>query len=174
MQNEGKKFEDCFKKSVPSDCYYQRIKDPPHSFKKNEALRFALKNPYDCFIFCYPNFFTLELKSTKATSMTFWREDYEDEKKDQTFMIKKHQIKELLISSKFEGIASGLILNWRKTNHTYFWDIDSFVSYTNTLNKKSFNEQDVIKNGGILIEQTLMRTNYKYNVKGFIEKMKTN
>jgi penicillin-binding protein-related factor A (putative recombinase) len=115
-----------------------------------------------------PTLFTLELKSADGTSMTFYRDDFVQDGKKPTFMIKKNQINGLLESSKFKGIISGFILNFRKTNNTYFWDISDFVQCTIDLTKKSINETDVISHNGYLIEQTLKRTNYKYNIEKFI------
>jgi penicillin-binding protein-related factor A (putative recombinase) len=106
--------------------------------------------------------------------MTFYREDFVDkENKDKkhTFMVKRNQIAGLTESAKFKGIISGLILNFRKTNHTYFIHINDFNSMVKNLDKKSFNEQDVISNQGYLIEQTLKRVKYTYNIQKFISDM---
>jgi penicillin-binding protein-related factor A (putative recombinase) len=157
---------------VKEDVYYQRIKDPAQSFNPNNSLRFSLQNPYDCFMYSYPALFTLELKSTEGTSMTFYRDDFIEDDKKQTFMIKKNQILGLEESSNFKGIISGLVLNFRKTNHTYFWAIKDFIKGTKDLPKKSFNETDVINNNGYLFDQTLKRINYKYNIEKFISDMK--
>lgn len=104
--------------------------------------------------------------------MSFWRDDFVNKEKKQTFMIKSNQIKGLLESNKHKGITSGFVLNWRKTNHTYFWYIDDFIKCTSSLDKKSFNEADVIKNNGILINQQLKKVNYKYDIDGFISRIK--
>lgn len=167
--NEGKKFENAWKASVPDCVYYQRIKDPAQSFTQSDTLRFSPQNPYDCFMYLFPNLFTLELKSTESTSMTFYRDDFISENTKPTFMIKKNQIKGLLESKKHKGIVSGFILNFRKFNHTYFLDIDDFINMTCTLNKKSFNEADVASSHGLLIEQVLKKVNYKYNIEKFIQ-----
>ena len=42
---------------------------------------------------------------------------------------------------------------------------------TKDLIKKSFNEQDVINNNGYIIEQTLKRVKYTYNIQKFISDM---
>ncbi|MBU5332108.1 hypothetical protein KQI61_07840 [Anaerocolumna aminovalerica] len=173
--NEGKKFENSIKKSVPENCYFLRLHDPAQSFNQTDNLRFSLQNPYDILLFSYPLLFCLELKSTEGTSMTYFREDFVDKTKKQSFMIKKNQIEGLLKANKSDGIVAGFLLNWRLKNgsqHTYFWFIDDFLQCTNTLAKKSFNESDVVNNNGILIEQTKLRTNYKYNIEKFIIDMK--
>jgi len=172
--NAGKDFENQFKASVNELIYYQRINDPAQSFNQTNNLRFSLQNPYDCYMYFYPSLFTLELKSTEGTSITFYRDDFIDkENKDKkySFMVKKNQIIGLSESAKFKGIISGFILNFRKTNHTYFIHIADFNNMTKDLIKKSFNEQDVINNNGYIIEQTLKRVKYTYNIQKFISDM---
>lgn len=170
--NAGKKFENAFKTSIDETLiYYQRINDPAQSFTQTDSLRFSLQNPYDCYAYFFPNLFTWELKSTEQTSMTFWREDFVDKTKKQTFMVKKNQVQGLLKSSKYRGIISGLILNFRKENHTYFLHINDFIKMTTNLEKKSFNEQDVIQNNGYIIESLLKKVNYKYNIQKLIADM---
>lgn len=169
--NQGKKFELAFKNSVPKDVFYFRIPDPAESFSSiREGLRFTIKNPCDVFLYNpqTKNMYALELKSTQNTSISYWREDFEDKTKKQSFMIRKNQIQGLQKISKF-SIVSGFIYNFRFTNHTYFQSIDDFINMTKDSNKKSFNEADVFKNNGILIDQKLMRCNYKYNIEKFMQ-----
>lgn len=170
--NEGKIFEEDFKKSVEGHGYfYHRLKDAAQSFgSQNNGLRFSSKNPYDCIMFANRHLFTLELKSTKGTSFSFWRKDFENKDKTikQTFLIHKHQIEGLQKSDKFLDVVSGFVLNFRTANRTYFWKIKDFLEYTNKLDKKSFNEDDVIKGHGIIIPQEIRRVRYSYNIKDFV------
>lgn len=154
--------------------YYQRIKDPAQSFNQSDSLRFSLQNPYDCFMYLYPTLFTLELKSTEGTSMTFYRNDFINDGKKHTFMIKKNQLEGLSESSKYKGIVSGLVLNFRKVNHTYFISIIDANKMIENIERKSFNEKDVILNNGYLIEQHLKKIKYSYNLQKFIEYMQNN
>lgn len=171
MKNKGKIFEDSFKKSV-DNCgyYYHRIKDSAQSFgNQNNGLRFSSKNPYDCIVFAKRYLFTLELKSTKGTSLSFWREDFEIKDKKQTYLIHKHQIKGLEKADTYADIVSGFIINFRETtDKTYFWHIKDFLEFSNTTIKKSFNEKDVINCNGLLIPQTLKKVNYIYDVESFV------
>lgn len=167
--NAGKDFESQWKASVPPGVYYERIKDPAQSFFKQDSLRFSPANKYDCFMYRYPTLFTIELKSTKGTSMTFYHKDCESDGKKHTYMIKKCQIEGLLESRKHKGIVSGLVLNFRKTAHTYFIDIFDFVKMVNELEKKSFNECDLQNYNAWVIPQKLKRTNYTYDISKFIE-----
>lgn len=86
-------------------------------------------------------------------------------------MIKKNQIEGLVESSKCKGIISGFIINFRKTNHTYFLHINNFLQMIRVLDRKSFNEKDVVANEGYLFEQKLKRVNYTYNIEKFIQDM---
>jgi len=169
MVNAGKDFENQFKASVPKTVYYQRIHDPAQSFNQSDTLRFSLQNPYDCYMYTYPNLFTLELKSTEGTSMTFYRKDFIDDGKKHTFMVKKNQLEGLTESSQFDGIVSGLVFNFRKTNHTYFLSITDANEMIDNIDRKSFNENDVISHNGYLIEQRLKKVKYNYNLQKFIE-----
>ena len=59
----------------------------------------------------------------------------------------------------------GFIFNFRnKDNRTFFVTIKNFLDYTNQLNKKSININDVLKMNPIEIENNKLRTNYRYNI----------
>lgn len=163
--NEGKRFEQDFKSSVPQGAYFLRLADPAAAFSPGDATRFSPHNPYDCVIYRMPNLFTLELKSTKSTSLTYWREGFSSD----SYMIKKHQILGLMRAAESKGVVSGLVINFRAAQHTYFWDIEAFKRYTDVLNKKSVNESDVQAGGGILIAQRKLKTNYRYDVEEFMD-----
>lgn len=171
--NEGKIFELAFKNSVPKDVFYHRLPDPVESFAEiKDSLKFTLKNPCDLFLYNPQSkkMYALELKSTKKTSITYWDERFEDKSKKQIFTVRKNQVQGLDKISTF-NIVSGFLYNFRFTNHTYFQDISDFKNMVNTLDKKSFNEADVVKNKGILVEQKLMRKNYKYDIEGLLNKI---
>ena len=123
--NEGKKFEQQFKKSLLKDEFYVlRIPDPPQSFNMSDKqLRFSNKNPYDLIAFKDSTLYCLELKSNNSTSFSI--QTSKDEKgKD----IKLHQIEGLKEASEYENIIAGFILNFRKINKTYFIDINTFLN----------------------------------------------
>ena len=170
--NDGKVFENDWKKSVNRTGYfYFRIKDSAQSFgnnKETSGLRFSLRNPFDCFIFANRWLFALELKSTKSTSMSFYREDFIEQGKNQTFMIKDHQIKGLSDTMKYPDMIAGFILNFRTSEKTYFWKIKDFLEFSKNTDKKSFNEDDIMKYSGYIIPQTKKIKHYNYDVKTFI------
>lgn len=166
--NPGKAFERDWRNSIPPDCFYLRINDPAQSFTQSDsALRFSLQNPFDLIMFKSPCLYCLELKSTEG-SLTYWSEKFEDKTKKQSFNIRKQQILGLDNASKHNGIIAGFIFNFRKVNQTYFLSIQKFKDMIDRIEKKSFNLNDVIQSGAVLIEQTLRRKRYIYNVDGFI------
>lgn len=112
----------------------------------------------------------LELKSTKNNSLTFWREDFEDKTKKQAFNIRKRQIQGLEKWSKHNGIF-GFVINFRsKNNKTFFVNITDFLNYTSSLYKKSINIKDVLEMNPVEIKSELIRTNYHYDIEGFLIK----
>ena len=67
-KNVGKRFEENWKASIPSDVFYYRLKDQAQSFGGCSNLRFSSKNPCDCFLFSSPYMYALELKSVGTAS----------------------------------------------------------------------------------------------------------
>lgn len=169
-QKEGKRFEDALTKSVPNHVLVKRLNDNASAWSGGTNTRFTSNNECD-YIWFDDNtrtFYGLELKTTKDKSLTFWREDFEDKEKKQTFQIKKCQILGLKKWSKHLGVF-GFVINFRSINNrTFFVMIDDFLEYTSTLSKKSINIDDVLNMNPIEIESQLLRTNYRYNVEKFL------
>lgn len=134
--------------------------------------RFSPHQPYDFYAFISPYFYAMELKSTSGT-LTYWRKDFEEPKKKKHFEIKKCQIEGLTKAATYPGVIAGFYINFRNENKTYFLSIQDFHILTDNLNKKSINHADVAQYG-VLIEQTLMKTNYKYNLRKFFDSIKSN
>lgn len=102
--------------------------------------------------------------------MTFYKPEFvEGKDKKPSFNVKKNQIEGLLEASRYEGIVAGIVINFRNTNRTYFIEINSFLQMINSIDKKSFNEKDIAQGSGHLIEQTLKRVHYTYNVEKFLQ-----
>lgn len=177
MQNQGKKFENAFKNSIPEGNYMvHRLHDPPQAFNQSDALRFSWKNPCDYFVFDDKNqiLYTLELKSTKQKSMSF--EDISIKEKQPSKMIHKHQILSLIEFGKYANIISGFIFNFRDEEQgierTYFQSIGDFMKMYYSLNKKSFNEIDLIQSGGYLkVVGTKKRVNYTWDIEGMFNEL---
>lgn len=166
-KNVGKIFEENWKKSIPDDVLYYRLKDSAQSFHQENFLRFSLKNPCDCFLFYSPYLFALELKSVSSTSISF-----EKNKEKSSKIIHYHQIKGLTEFGKYNNVIAGFLLNFRHKDGTqtcYYQHIDDFNMMINDIGKKSFNEKDLIGNNAIVVHSKKLRVNYKYDVTQFIK-----
>ncbi len=167
--NAGKVFERAFVASVPKDVYVQRLDDPAASFGTALGTRFSPHQPYDFYAYVYPFFFAMELKSTLG-SLTYWRKDFDEDGKKNTYEIKKWQIEGLDKASQHKGVIAGLYINFRKTEETYFLSIEDFHKLTDNMDKKSINRNDVAEYG-VLIEQRKLKTNYRYNLRKFFDEI---
>ena len=72
--------------------------------------------------------------------------------------------------SKYDGIISGFIIEFRKIETTIFIDIDSFLRLIEMIDKKSFNMEDLAKNQipYFIIPQEKQRTRYLYDIDRFL------
>lgn len=145
--SEGKKFEADFKKSIPEDVFFQRIKDDTMGFK-------GVVNICDYIMYTMPNMFLFELKSTKLASMPFTN-------------LKKAQVEGLSEASVKDGIRAGFIFNFRTHGKTYFLDAECVASYLNLSSRKSF-PLEMVEKRGIEVAGTLKRTRTTYDVAGLL------
>ena len=171
--SDGKRFENAFKNSInEKHVLIKRLNDNAASFGESTNTRFTSTNECDFLLFENDTrtLYGLELKTTLG-SLTYWRKDFEDKNKKQSFQIKKNQILGLEKFSQYDGGIFGFVINFRKTseNHTFFISISDFLKYTNTLSKKSINIHDVLQMNPIKIENRLLRTNYWYNLEKFFQ-----
>ncbi|MBQ0036828.1 MAG: hypothetical protein KBT35_07930 [Firmicutes bacterium] len=171
-KNEGKLFESDFQKSIDIEkILVKRFNDNAASFGGSNNTRFTSTNECDYELFDPESrtLYFLELKST-LSSLTFWREDFDGK----SFNIKRNQILGLSKFSKYENTVCGLVINFRskELNDTFFVYIDEFVKYTNQLNKKSINYNDVIKMSPIKVQCNKKITRYKYDIDKFINETK--
>lgn len=172
--NSGKIFEEDFKSSVDKDrCLLIRLNDQPQSYAK--TAKFSLKSPCDFILYdSLTNFFVpLELKTTKYRSMSY--EDINEENPNNA-MIHKHQLEKLLEFSKYNGVKSGLLLNFRTedTNiqRTYYISIQNFLDMCKKIGKKSVNEIDLITVGkAIKIDGVKKRTRYSWDINQLLGKL---
>lgn len=170
---DGKKFEDQFKKSCLKDkVFHHKIKDVHIPFQYRTKVRVP-HNEYDNFIFSEGILVPLELKSTEKKSISFAEN-----------IIRPHQIENLTIANNYDGVVAGFILNFRTvSNSTYFIHIDDFNTYKKIAEKQldhNYNSKinkssipiDICNEIGIEIENSKIRTTYKYNVKKLISDIK--
>ena len=121
LAKEGKKFESDIETSAKEQgIYYMRIRDvnlPP-----DVRMRVKLpQNKFDNLLFYKGHLFPLELKSTKAKSISFSES-----------IIKQHQLDSLKEAAGYEGVIAGLLFNFRECdNKTFFVHINDFLTYKN-------------------------------------------
>jgi hypothetical protein len=166
--NDGKIFERQIKLSAENQgILICRLNDTDLSWMKNRETRFTAQNPCDFIMYQYPNIFFLELKSTIYNSISIQT----DEKG--SGMIKLHQINSLVHMGQYDGSNAGFILNFHQKDSveetTYYLSIQDFSNFLAENDKKSINKLDIINYGGIILDQTLKRTRYMYNIQKMIE-----
>ena len=106
----------------------------------------------------------MELKSVGTNAISFERT------KEDKGVIHKHQIDNLKKFSTYENVVSGLILDFRLSNKTYFCMIEEFINMINILDKKSFNEKDLFEwCNPIEIEKKKLKVNYRYDICKFLK-----
>lgn len=156
MKSTGKRFEENFKKSVPKNIFYYRLRDGASSWGGNEKVRFQIENICDSIMYDGDYLYTLELKSTKGKSFPFSN-------------IREHQITDLLWCSSFINVISGLIIDFSDLDECYFIEINNLKNYINNTVRKSI-PIDYCKNNCLKIDVEKKRINKRYNVENFIKK----
>ena len=165
MNKDGKLFEEQWKRSIPEDVYYLRLKDNPSSFGKDSSfVRFTLNNPFDCLVFYNGFLFPIEIKTTTSKSISI-----QTKKEEKGKMIKINQIEGLSKSNKYENIFSGFLFDFRESEKTFWMGINDFLKFQEENNKKSINEKDIIKYNAIEVEKERKKTRYVFSVKKLIE-----
>lgn len=165
----GKQFEDNFKKSVPNYALSHRPPDSAQGFDvgASNKLRFSRHSPCDLMIFDGTRnlFLTLELKTFQG-SCSFERN------KEEKGIIHYYQVEKLKEFANYKRVISGLVLDFRSTDHTYFLNINDWDNLISHIEKKSFNEQDLLEYASpILIEKEKLKVNYRYDVELLLSKL---
>lgn len=149
--NEGKRFEDNFKKSIPDNVYWLRLTDSsPAGFGGNENMRFSIQSPFDFILYANGKMYALELKSTQGKSVSFV---------GKSAMIKEHQIEALRHARQYVIIA-GFILNFRGSG-TYFLSIDDFDNFKEERNSIPLS---YCKTVGIELPEKRLKVNSRYDL----------
>lgn len=163
-KNIGKVFEQNFKNSCPEDVLIYRPPDAAGSFNMNAGLRFSQHSPCDFMIFDgkLNTLWTLELKTFEGSC------SFERTKNDKG-IIHYYQIESLKKFSAYKNVCSGFVLDFRKTGNTYFLMINEWDKLINSISKKSFNENDMLKySNPISIDKKKLKVNYRYDIEKFL------
>lgn len=112
-------------------------------------------------------FWTLELKSFNG-SCSFERT------KTEKGIIHFHQIESLKNFSQYKNVYSGFILDFRKTDNTYFLSILEWNQLADSISKKSFNENDLLSYcNPILINKKKLKVNYRYDIEQLLDNIES-
>lgn len=164
-QNIGKRFENSWKASCPDYLLVYRPPDSAQSFDMSHKLRFSQRSPCDYIMYDGKRntLWALELKTFNG-SCSFERT------KDDNGIIHHYQVESLKKFAIYNNVCSGLILDFRKTENTYFLNINEWDVLVNSISKKSFNETDLLLYcHPVLISKNKMRINYRYDVEKFLD-----
>lgn len=165
----GKQFEDNFKKSVPNYALSYRPPDSAQGFDvgASNKLRFSRHSSCDLMVFDGTRnlFLTLELKTFQG-SCSFERD------KNEKGIVHYYQIEKLKEFANYKRVISGFVLDFRSADHTYFLNINDWDDFISHIEKKSFNEKDLLEYASpILIEKEKLKVNYRYDVELLLSKL---
>jgi recombination protein U len=150
--NAGKQFEADFKKSVPNDIFYLRLKDGG-GWSNAENTRFTASNEADCILYDTNNMFLLELKSHAGKSLPL-------------SCIREKQIVSLADAEK-KGVVAGIIVNMRDCEETYFlWGMQ-LREFMSVSDRKSI-PIDYLRTNGTLIESVKKKVHFTYDILKFV------
>lgn len=155
--NSGKRFEQCFRKSVPSHVFYYRLKDSSNKWS-NGNTRFTPTNVCDAIMYDGHILYLLELKSTKEKSLPFKN-------------IRNHQISDLLSFSHFKNVICGFIIEFNVCNACYFIEINQFNEFKSKSNRMSL-PITFCENRGIKINLKRLRVNVILDIDEFIRNIR--
>ena len=151
MRDRGKIFEDNFKKSVPNEILYERFKDGTSNWSRSDdKVRFQAKNVCDCFLFDSYVLLYLELKSHKGKSLPL-------------NCIRENQQKELPKRQMHENVLSGLLVEFSDLERVFYLNIDDFIKFKETSDRKSIPLEYFI-DYGIEVSARKLRTSCRYDI----------
>lgn len=154
-KNEGKKFEEDFKKSIPEQYFVYRFKDGTANFNgaKNENVRFQAHNICDFQVFAEDKLFLFELKSYNGVSIPLSG-------------IRKTQLEEMLKASSYKNIKPYFILNYRALESVYAINVQTLQEFIKTTERKSIPVKWCIENG-MEIKGTKKKVRFVYDLEEF-------
>ncbi len=153
----GKRFENNFKKSVPSNIFFYRFKDGTASWDKGSLTRFQQKNICDCMLFDGSRLYLFELKSIKGKSIPFSN-------------IRENQLKELSKAQKFKNIIAGIVIEFNELDRAFFMCISDITDFMRIGSRKSIPIEYCVEKG-IEIEITKKRVNDSFNVRKLLNEI---
>lgn len=156
--DEGKRFEQDIRASIPPEFFIERYKDDTAGFK-------GVANPADFRLYKYPFTFLWELKTHKGKSIPLAK-------------IRNSQLKEMRKVYPHYGVYCGFILNYRDLGETYYITFKDLVTTYYSLNDegdygpKSDGRKSIpvewSRAHGVRIPQTKKRVRYSYDLRSWL------
>ena len=153
MKNEGKKFEEDFKKSVPDDVYFLRLQDAG-GWSNADNTRFTVSNICDAIMYKVPFLHMIELKSHKGKSIPF-------------SCIREKQLLKLAEADNYNGVAAWFIFNFRDAESTYAVRATKLIDFMSNTDRKSI-PIDFCAKKGIVLPAVKKRTRWRYYLRNFM------
>lgn len=152
--NEGKKFEEDFKKSMDKyNIWNYRLRDSSGSWSNSNGSRFTPKNICDYIAYKNGALYLLELKSHKGSSLPYTA-------------ISDYQLKGLS-NIDYSGIKAYFIINMRDKEKTYAIEAQKIKNYIEKSERKSISIE-FMESEGIEIKGIKKRSRYEYLLNNFI------
>ena len=151
--NEGKKFEQDFRNSMPEDVFYYRLRDGTAAWSGGENTRFQQTNICDCLLFHGHNLYMLELKSHKGKSIPFTA-------------FRQNQL-EGLVDAENKGVKAGFVINMRNTEQTFYVPASALYEVIQTSDRKSIPLEFLTSQCKQIVGEK-KRTRWRYDVERFL------
>ena len=166
MKNQGKVFEEDFRKSLNldnPDLFFYRFRDGTASWgdKNNPNIRFQQKNISDCMIFYKNNLFIFELKSHKGKSLPL-------------SCIRDNQFEEMNKASYKKNVYPMLIIFFSDIEECYVIKMSDVIEFKAKNISKSI-PLLFAREKGFKINSEKKLTHYRFFIEEFLENfIKTN
>lgn len=158
--NKGKQLEQDFKESCKDrDIWVYRIKDSYSVLKTLDPTAYVPQAPADYLVHNNGKLWFIECKETNKKFITIAHDGVKG-------MIREHQLLDLT-NVKGKDVQGGFIFQFLKDSvgqQTYYMDAEKVVKCLQNTGKTSISVLDVVQYGGVLLEQTKLRTHYRFGV----------
>lgn len=158
--DEGKRFEQDIKASIPPEFFIERYKDDTAGF-------YGVSNPADFRLYKYPLTFLWELKTHKGKSIPLAK-------------IRNSQLKGMRKASPYTGVYCGFLLNYRELEETYYITFEDLVREFYILNDEGDYEPkpdgrksipvEWCREYGERIQQIKKRVRYSYDLRSWLDR----
>lgn len=153
--NNGKRFENNFKNSIPKDVFCYRLKDGTASWGDKDTTRFQCSNMCD-FILADGEYIILaELKNHRGKSLPL-------------SCIRQNQLEEMLKADKFVFVKPMFIVNFEDLNECYALSVEWVKDFIELGQRKSISVSDM-REYAIEIPCTKKKVNTSYDLSVLFE-----